>query len=87
VRAVCKNRLSRRESHSVLGPEDLVADSVGNKQGLRRAQARDASFFQIEIRIVARDGSIVRNRASQLAFVLCPCWNHRIRIKRPSFFG
>jgi hypothetical protein len=65
----------------------LVADSVGNKQGLRRAQARDVSFFQIEIRVVARDDSIVRNRASQLAFVLCSSWNHGIRLKHPSIFG
>jgi hypothetical protein len=86
VRAVCENPLSRGESHSILRPENPVADTVRNKHGSRRAQIRDVRFLKIEVRVMARDDNIVQHGASQLRLVLCSAWNHRIRIEDAAIF-
>jgi hypothetical protein len=81
VCAVCENRFSRGEIHSILRPENPVADTVRNKHGSRHAQTRDVRFLKIEIRVMARDDNIVQNGASQLRLVFCSARNHGIRIE------
>jgi hypothetical protein len=59
MRAVCENRFSGGESHSILRPENPVANTVRNKHGSRHAQMRDVRFLKIEVRVMARDGNIM----------------------------
>jgi hypothetical protein len=86
MRAVCQNRFSRGESHSILRPENPVADTVRNKHGSRQAQMGDVRFLKIEVRVMAGDGNIVPHGASQLRLVLRSARNHGIRIEDAAIF-